>query len=168
MTFDPGAPHQRRFAHYGPAPIPAARDTEMDEFIDAVWRGGETAVYTALAAVAEPGRRVLCTYAERLAARAVRNETPEDLMRALIALVIGGLDQNTPETLMCMALVEDAARRLNYDLAELFEETSGVVGHPGTVHLVQWLSRRPEDRTLTCMGFEARNDGSGFRYYWVA
>jgi hypothetical protein len=85
-------------------------------------------------------------------------------MGAVVALVVGGLDQNLPESLMVLAPVEDGARRLEVDLAALFERVAKVVGHPATVNLMLWLARPPEDRSLASMGLVAGEDADGFRY----
>ena len=58
--------------------------------------------------------------------------------------------------------------RLGLEPSDVFEEVADVVGHPGSVNLMVWLSRAPEDRTPECMGFEAFHDDSGFRYRWTA
>lgn len=57
------------------------------------------------------------------------------------------------ESLMVMAPIEDGARRLGLDASELFEDVSKIVGHPATVNLMMWLSRKEDDRSLTSMGF---------------
>jgi hypothetical protein len=90
------------------------------------------------------------------------------LVLGLIALVVGGLEQNALESLMRMPLIEDAAKRLGLEPSDVFEDVADVVGHPGSVNLMVWLSRAPEDRTPECMGFEAFADDSGFRYRWSA
>lgn len=122
----------------------------------------------ALASVSEKARQALAAYAERSASLAVRDNDSERLLRALVALVIGGLDQNSLDALMRMPVIEDAARRLGVEPANLFEDAADIVGHPGSVNLMLWLARRPEDRTLESMGFEAGEDESGFRYEWTA
>lgn len=65
---------------------------------------------------------------------------------------------------MVMAPIEDSARKIGLDLPEAFERASKIVGHPGTVNLMIWLTRRPEDRSLSSMGFVAGEDDDGFRY----
>jgi hypothetical protein len=167
-AFDPGDPSQRRYTAYGLAEFPDPRDVEIDEYIAGVKAGGPAEVQSALAAVSDKGRQVLRSYAERSASRAVRSKDPDNLVLGLIALVVGGLDQNTLESLMRMPLIEDAGRRLGIEPADLFEEVAGIVGHPGSVNLMLWLTRAPEDRTPECMGFEAAQDDSGFRYRWTA
>jgi hypothetical protein len=111
---------------------------------------------------------VLRAYAERAASRAVRGKDRDLLVLGVIALAVGGLDQNALEALMRMPLIEDASKRVGAELADVFEEAAGVVGHPSTVSLMLWLTRKPQDRTPECMGFSDGEDESGFRYRWTA
>jgi hypothetical protein len=168
VRFDAGDPAQRRFTSYGLAAFPDARDSELDEYGRALRSGGPAAVRTALDAVSEKGRQVLRAYAERAASRAVRDKDRDLLVLGSIALVVGGLDQNALEALTRMPLIEDASKRLCVELADVFEQVADIVGHPGSVNLMLWLTRAPEDRTPECMGFAAAEDDSGFRYRWTA
>lgn len=162
--FDPGDPNQERFRAYGPAKLPCARDREVQEFVDDLRSRGPRAVSDAVAAVSEMGRRVLQAYAERMASLAVRTRDADQLVRALVAIVVGGLDDNAYEAMMVMPLIEDGARRIGIEPQDVFEKAAAVVGHPGTANLVLWLSRKPEDRTLASMGFIESSDKEGFRY----
>lgn len=166
--FDAGDPAQGQFTSYRVAGFPDARDTGLDEYAWVLRQDGPTAVRTALETVSEKGRQVLRAYAERAVARAVRDKDRDLLVLGSIALVVGGLDQNALEALTRIPLIEDASKRLGIELADVFEEVAGIVGHPGSVSLVLWLSRAPENRTLECMGFSAAEDGSGFRYRQIA
>ena len=121
-----------------------------------------------IASASEVGRRVLCAYAERMASLAVRRRDADLLVRAVVAVVIGGLDQNALEALMVMPLIENSARLLTVDLAGIFEQAAAVVGHPGSVNLMVWLTRAPQDRTLAAMGFAEGSDDDGFRYRFQA
>jgi hypothetical protein len=103
-----------------------------------------------------------------MASLAVRRRDPHLLVRAVIAVVIGGLDQNALEALMVMPLIENSARLLESDLADIFEKAAATVGHPGSVNLIVWLTRVPEDRTLAAMGFVEASDEDGFRYKFQA
>jgi hypothetical protein len=78
------------------------------------------------------------------------------------------VDQNAFEAIMRIPLIEDASKGLGADLPEIFEDAAKVVGHPGTVNLMLWLSRGSEDRTLECMGYAAIEDDGGFCYRWIA
>jgi hypothetical protein len=103
-----------------------------------------------------------------MASLAVRRHDPDLLVRAVVAIVLGGLDQNALEALMVMPLVENSARLLGANLASIFEKAAGIVGHPGSVNLMVWLTRAPEDRTIASMGFEEASDEGGFRYKFSA
>jgi hypothetical protein len=167
MPFDPSDSSQTRYAGYGLAPFPDPRDAEINFYVAGVRAGAAEEVRAALAEVSGRGRQVLVAYAERSASIAVRNNVPDRLVRALIALVIGGLTQNALEALMRTALVEDAARRLGADPADVFAQAADLVGEIGGFALKLWLGRRPEDRTPECMGFTATGEGLSFRYEWA-
>lgn len=162
--FDPAQPKQPRYDGYGPARLPCSRDSEIQVVVDRLRQGGPNLVAEALAAVSEAGRRVFRAYAERMASLAVRTREVEQLDRALVAVVVGGLDDNAYEALMVMPLIEDSARRIGAEPQRLFEKAAQIVGHPGTVNLARWLARKPEDRSLASMGFVESADKEGFRY----
>jgi hypothetical protein len=163
-AFDPGDPKQQRFTAYGPAPIPDPRDDLVGKFIDRAESGGPAAVASLCASASEHGRRVLRAYGERMASLAVRRRDPALLVRAVVAIVLGGLDQNALEALMVLPLVENSASLLGVGLPSIFEEAAAVVGHPGSVSLVSWLARTPADRSIASMGFTESSDEGGFRY----
>lgn len=167
LRFEPGQPAQPVFVAYGAAAIPDIRDDAIDEFVNRVCVGGPTAVANVLAQVSEAGRRVLRVYGERCASRAVRERSTERLVAALVAVVIGGLDQNALEAMMPMALIEDAGRRIGAEPGVFFGKAADIVGHPASVNLMVWLTRREEDRTPEAMGFAAAHDKFGFRYKWT-
>jgi hypothetical protein len=167
MPFDPSDESQTRYAGYGLAPFPDPRDAEINFYVAGVRSVGAEEVAAALEEVSARGRQVLLAYAERSASIAVRNNVPDRLVRALIALVIGGLTQNALEALMRTALVEDAARRLGTDPSDIFGEATELVGEVGGFALKLWLARRPEDRTPEVMGFKATGEGLSFQYEWA-
>lgn len=167
-AFDPGDQADRRFTGYGPSPIPNSRDDLVDQFLDQVIEGGSSVVASVTASASERGRRILRAYTERMASLAVRHRDAHLLVRAVVALVLGGLDQNIPEALMLVPLIENSAKLLQNDLSQIFEEAAGVTGHPGSVSLMMWLTRAPQDRTLASMGFVEASDEGGFRYQFSA
>ncbi|HEY6786592.1 MAG TPA: hypothetical protein VI365_04700, partial [Trebonia sp.] len=164
MAFDPADPQPDRFIKYGPAPIPDPRDALVSRVIDDAAAGGPVAVASLSASASERGRRVLRAYGERMASLAVRRRDQDLLVRAVVAIVLGGLDQGVLEALMVMPLVENSARLLGVSLPDIFEKASAVVGPPGSANLMAWLARKPEKRTLACMGFAESSDEGGFRY----
>ncbi len=169
--FTPGDLAQDGFDWYGPAPIPDVRDSVVDEFISQV-RDGDAAAIAALAAgPSDRGASVLRVYAERMSSLAVRREDPAVLVRAVVALVAGGLARGDREAIMVMALIEHSARLLHEDLAEIFKPAASAINAlsaGGPENLAAWLARAPEDRTLAAMGFEESADQDGFRYRYTA
>jgi hypothetical protein len=163
-AFEPFDAKQPRFKAYGPSPLPNSRDDLVDKVIDRAVAGGPPAVAAISKTASESGRRVLRAYARRMASLAVRRRSDQLLVRATIAVVMGGLDQGALEGLMVMPLIEHSAGLLDAHLPSIFEQAGQVVGHPGTVNLMVWLTRKPEDRTLACMGFVVSSDEGGFRY----
>ena len=164
VGFDPGALSQGSYGAYRSARFPDDRDAELDGYVAGLMSGGPAAVKKALDAVSEPGRTVLRAYAERAASRAVREQAPDLLVRALVALVVGGLDFNAFEALIPMAAVEDAGYRIGAEPGEFFGTAADLVGPTGTVSLFLWLARNPAERSLEYMGLAADSDESGFRY----
>jgi hypothetical protein len=163
-VFDLTDNHQGRFAGYGPSEPPSPLDDEVAQFVAKVAGAGPTGVSDAVEVATENGRRVLRAYAERMASIAVRRSDIELGRSAVIALVIGGLNDGTPEALTVMAPLEAGVRKLGGDPGEVFGRAAEVVGHPGSVSLMLWLARTPADRTLSSMGFVEGEDDSGFGY----
>lgn len=166
--FDMSDLEPRRFTAFGPAPFPDPRDTELDDYVTGLRRSGASGHPVASVAASEEGRRVLRVYAERAATRAVRERRRDLLVLASVAVVAGGLDQYEREALMAMPLIDDASTRLGVELADVFEEASAALGPAGAESLRTWLSRKPENRTLACMGYVAIDDDAGFRYEFIA
>lgn len=164
MEFDPSDEAQRRFAFYGPAELPDPRDHLIDHFIEKARSEEGVANRSLNRGLSERGRRVLRAYAERMASLAIRRQKDQLLVRATVALVFGGLDRNDREALRIMALVEHSANALGVDVVAVLEQAADAVPHPGSVNLMLWLTRAPEDRTIEAMGFVESSDPGGFRY----
>lgn len=143
--FDPADREQRRFTGWGPAPIPYVRDQVIDDYVAGLRSGGPIAVRGAIQHASEFGRRVLLTYAQRAAARAVRERSPDLLVSALVAVVVGGLDHNALEALIRMALVEDACRRIGADVDDFFGRASATATCPDILAVLggptRWATR---------------------------
>jgi hypothetical protein len=147
-----------------PAPIPDARDDDVDAFVSELCVAGPSAVNAAIDHASQQGRDVLGAFAERMASAAVRLHDRELLVRCLVALVVGGLTQDDREALMVMSVIEDAARQIDAEVTSLFSDAARIVGDPGTTYLLRWQSRAPEDRTIEAMHFVRAQDDDGFRY----
>src|SRR5262249_21765575 len=101
--FDPTDPTQDRFKGYGPSNLPNKNDDELSSFVDGVMSEGPDGVARVSSRLSERGRQVLRAYAERLASLAVRRGDSTLLIKAVVAIVLGGLDENSVESLMIMA-----------------------------------------------------------------
>ena len=167
FAFDLAATNQDVYRGFGTAPIPDSRDVELDRYLHSLEVGGPGAIASALGTASEAGRQVMRAHAERLASRAVRDRDPALLLDALVAAVLGGLDHNYREALLPMSLIDDAGDRLGVDLPTLLGDAAKIVGHPGTVNLMVWLTRAKEDRTPAAMGFVESQEDGGFRYRWA-
>lgn len=157
----------RRFVGYADAPIPDGRDAELSVSIDELVEGGPTAVAGAISAIGGPESDVLKAYGSRMASTAVRGHDRAMLVRGLVAVVVGGLHAGTRDALMVTSLIDDACDRIDAEPSALFGEVANIVGHPGSVHLMRWLSRPPEVRSIDQMGFVAGDRQDGFRYFEV-
>jgi hypothetical protein len=162
--FDIADSNQARFDNYLEAEIPDPRDKEVEGFLHEIGDGRPLGASELSMRSSESGRRVMRSYAERAASRSVRESDPHRLIDASVALVVGGLGENALEAIMRMSLIEDAARRLGAELSGVLDSAATLVGHPGSVSLMLWLARTPEDRTLASMGFDFDEDSARYRF----
>lgn len=153
-----------RFHGWGPAPIPDPRDAAVTEVVDALVAAGPAAVSRACRNLDEPRANVLRAYAERMSDLAVRTGDRQALFRSLVALVVGGLHAGRREALRVMALLDDAAGRIQVDLVALVSEVVEVVGDDAAGQLALWLRRPQQLRHPEAMGFVGHWGPDGFRY----
>ncbi|GAA2998760.1 hypothetical protein [Actinokineospora diospyrosa] len=161
-TFEAASPNQRVFLRYGIASIPDPRDADVEAYL-AEELARRSPVSTR--SVSDEGGQVLTAFAERAATRAVRSTDVALLDLAVRALAFAGLAER--ESIMVLALVEDAANKLDVFVEDVFGRVAEQVGPPAALALVNWLSRQPEDRTLTAMGYTESSDDTGFLYRWA-
>jgi len=166
--FDPGDPVQAGFMAFGRAPFPDKRDDVLDRYVEGLRARGPQAVASAIAVVSDSARDLLQVYADRAATRAVREMSKDLLVSALVAVVVGGLDRGLYGALRSMAPIDDACKRVGVVPDLVFAAAADIVGHPGTINLAIWLSRKPEDRTLEALAFSTSRDGQDFRYVSTA
>lgn len=163
-AFHPYESEQAEFLAFGRASFPDQRDDVLDRYVDGLRADGPLAVASASEVASDAAREVLQVYAERAAARAVREASQSLLISAIVAVVVGGLERGEYGALRSMATIDDACDRVGVLHDAVFGAAAEVVGHPGTINLAIWLSRTGEDRTLKAMGFTTSGDGRDFRY----
>lgn len=108
MPFDPADPEQAVFNVYGPAPLPDARDREVDEVVERLRILGPAEMSTVRRNASLEGRRVFSAYAARMASRAIRENNRDLLIRGLVAVIASGLSPDSREALMPMPLLVSA------------------------------------------------------------
>jgi hypothetical protein len=112
-----------------------------------------------------PRSSVFLLFAEREASRAVRQRSPELLMDAAIAIGMAAVQHNDErEGVMVMPVVWHAAAQLGVAQAPLFTSAANQVPEAGAKALLDFLTRKPENQTLKCMGYREGADHDGFRF----
>ena len=167
IAFDPGDLSQERFRAYGLAPIPDERDDAVATFVTALMTCGPDCVTAVVGRVQYSAMSVLQAYAERMSSLAVRTGDGRRLPDCLVAVYVGGLCQGENESLMSLALIDDAATRLQIDLKEVMARATLVLGSGAEEPWTAWLQRSRHDRSIEAMGFVASEDQDGFRYSYV-
>ena len=164
MTFDPTRTEPQRFRGYLGLPIPAAEDQVVTDFLDSSVAAGPAEIIRLTTEASRDGRDVLLAYAERAATLAVRLRDRGAVIRALIAVEIGGLSYGSRQALITMSLIDRACRIIGCDFEDALEEAARKVGHPGTLAFATWLTRSAEDRAIEAMGYGEGQDVDGFRF----
>lgn len=140
---------------YGDWPLPCARDEELGALMRVLREPGE------LPAEARHVP-VLLAFAERMAALARREASPDHLRIGLAAARLAGGIGDQRETLLVLPLLWRSADVLGLD-AEAEFRTAARTGNGGEV-LLEFSDRGPEDRTVEAMGYVEVDDEFGFHY----
>lgn len=104
----------------------------------------------------------LRAFAERAAARAVREGASHHLDAALMALALAGLEQGSREALLILPLIHDSAVRLGAPPEDLFERVATQVGAQAAESLRGFRERT--NKSIAQMGYVAEGAGPTFRY----
>jgi len=113
----------------------------------------------------DPGRAdLLCAWSERMAALAVRLESPRPLVLGLVALSLAD-ESGDGEALLVAPLHRRSAEKLEADPFRLFDEAAGVSDLAGA----RWLrDARDSDDQLEDTGYVEDGEGDDFRYLRTA
>jgi hypothetical protein len=107
---------------------------------------------------------VLKVFAERMATAAVRDQAPDTLLLALIALLLAWAGPDERDLLLVFPLVYDAAGRLDLDKESFFGSVSKTVGDQVYSPWANFLGRSEHNKSLEVMGYTVGSDKDGFRY----
>jgi hypothetical protein len=107
---------------------------------------------------------LLCAWSERVAALAVRLDSPSPLALGLVALSLAD-ETADGEAMLVAPLHRRSAEKLGVDPMRLFDEATGLTDLPGA----RWLHEvRDSDDQLEDTGYVEDEDGDGFRYLRTA
>jgi hypothetical protein len=153
-----------RNSGYYDNPIPCGEDDRIGRAVKAfstaepAWQAGFRE------AVDHDRADLLCAWSERLAALAVRLDSPRPLVIGLVGLSLAG-DAESGEALLVAPLHRRSAEKLGSDPVRLFDEAAGLSDLPGA----RWLREaRDSDDQVEDAGYVEDSDADGFRYMRTA
>ena len=107
---------------------------------------------------------LLCAWSERVAALAVRLESPRPLVLGLVGLSLAD-ESGDGEALLVAPLHRRSAEKLDTDPVRLFDEAAGETDLAGA----RWLREaRDSDDQVEDAGYVEHEDDDGFRYLRAA
>jgi hypothetical protein len=110
------------------------------------------------------GTNLLLGYAFGGAARAVRDNRPDLLPCALLALVLENLRADYRDTLVFLSLIGHSARKLSVPLEEMVDQVSHL-GQKRCGQLIRgFFQQSPEHQSIKWMGYREGKSKHGFDY----
>jgi hypothetical protein len=107
---------------------------------------------------------LLCAWSERVAAMAVRLDSPRPLVLGLVGLSVAD-EAGEGEALLVAPLHRRSAEKLDADADRLFDEAAGLTDLIGA----RWLrDARDSDDQIEDAGYVEHTDDEGFRYLRAA
>jgi hypothetical protein len=149
--------------YYG-NPIPCAEDSRIGRAVKA-FTGAEPTWQAAFRDAVDHDRAdLLCAWSERLAALAVRLDSPAPLALGLVGLSLASAAESG-EALLVAPLHRRSAEKLAADPRRVFDEAAGLADLPGA----RWLREaRDSDDQVEDAGYVEDEDADGFRYMRTA
>jgi hypothetical protein len=149
--------------YYG-NPIPCAEDSRIGRAVKA-FTAAEPAWQAGFREAVDRDRAdLLCAWSERVAALAVRLDSPRPLLMGLVALGLAG-EAEGGEALLVATLHRRSAEKLGADPRRAFDEAAGLSDLPGA----RWLREaRDSDDQIEDAGYAEDEDADGFRYMRTA
>jgi len=107
---------------------------------------------------------LLCAWSERMAALAVRLDSPRPLVLGLVALSLAD-EGGEGEPQLVAPLHRRSAEKLDADAMRIFDEAAGLADLPGA----RWIrDARDSDDQVEDTGYVEDGEGDGFRYLRTA
>jgi hypothetical protein len=145
-------------------PLPAPFDDTVETLVDA-YIGGDDEKAAIVDGLDTDKAWTLSAYAERAASLAVHGQSPEPLVRGLVAIGLAAARLYHKELLLLLPLFWRSAERLGVDGELLFKSSADLLGDDAPSWLRAFPDREPENRTLAVMGYEEREEPNGLLYH---
>jgi hypothetical protein len=144
--------------------IPCPEDSRIGRAVKA-FTAAEPAWQAAFREAVDHDRAdLLCAWSERLAALAVRLDSPRPLVVGLVGLALAD-EADEGDALLVAPLHRRSAEKLGADPIRLFDEAAGLADLPGA----RWLREaRDSDDQVEDAGYIEDADADGFRYLRTA
>jgi hypothetical protein len=140
--------------------IPSAADSEIARAINAFATATPREQAAFRAGIDRTRAGLLQVWSERIAALAVRLDSPKPLVIGLVGLSLAQTDDEH-EALLVAPLHRRSAEKLGVDAARIFDEAAGRTDLAGA----RWLAEmRDSDDQPEDAGYVEDDDGEGFRY----
>jgi hypothetical protein len=140
--------------------IPCAEDSEIARAISAFSEATPREQAAFRAGIDRSRAGLLQVWSERIAALAVRLDSPKPLVLGLVGLSLAQADDEH-EALLVAPLHRRSAEKLGVDAGRIFDEAAGRTDLAGA----RWLAeQRDSDEQPEDAGYVEDDDGEGFRY----
>jgi len=140
--------------------IPCAEDSEIARAINAFTESTPREQAAFRSGIDRTRAGLLQVWSERIAALAVRLDSPKPLVLGLVGLSLAQADDDH-EALLVAPLHRRSAEKLGVDAGRLFDEAAGRTDLAGA----RWLAeQRDSDDQPEDAGYVEDDDGEGFRY----
>jgi len=151
---------------YGLKPIPSKIDDDVRDLLSSFVGLDASSRHAILAKMTEVHGFVLCAFAQRMAAYAVRTNTVKHIINGLRALEIAF---NIPvfdprEVVLVFSLLYRSVMKLGLDPRAIFANTVRIEGERFDEFVKGYLDQPEEDRTIKNMGYIESCDEDGFLY----
>ena len=155
----------KQFNGYLKIKLPHDLDAVVDSAVDA-YRGEDASRRQQMIDETTLGvAGVLSAYGQRMAAVAVRAQSPVVLERALLAVGIAqGRLQDPRDNLYPLAAINHSATLLGTDLGQVIDRVATLLPAPAVQALRAFASRAERDKSLRAMGLGTAGQGAEFRY----
>jgi hypothetical protein len=149
---------------YYDAPIPSPDDSRIARAVKAFTEAEPSWQAAFREAVDADRADLLCVWSERVAAMAVRLDSPRPLVLGLVALSVAD-EAGEGEALLVAPLHRRSAEKLEADPSRMFDEAAGLTDLIGA----RWLrDARDSDDQVEDAGYVEHQDDDGFRYLRAA